>query len=126
MLSRSLLSVRKLMPLLVALVAGCVAGMNDSYFRVKGNVADHPSGNAPCILRLHAEEAGRIVDYRDVTGSFETSFIVPAGRASYYFTVECPTAATFRSGNYQLGRSEDFNRTIDLGDLTLSRSQPPQ
>ena len=121
-------SVRTLCQLILfsVVVVGCIAGMNDSYFRVKGNLADHPSSNAPCVIRLHAEETGRVVDYRDVIGPFETSFVISAGSASYYFTVECPGGATFRSINYELGRSEDFDSTIDLGDVTFGRSELPQ
>jgi hypothetical protein len=111
--------------LLMVLLAGCAAGLHESFFQVKGSLADRAPAGGECVLQLHAQESSRVVDYRSIGARFETEFVIPAGEAPYYFTAKCPGGTSYRSRIYQLGRSEDFKAMIDLGEMQPAQIQAP-
>lgn len=102
------------------LLMSCVGGVHESYFRVTGNISNVQPTDASCELRLHRGSEG-MVDYTHVSASFKTGFVVPPRAASYQLIVACSNG-TFESVRYELGRSRDFNRLIDLGSIHVEGS----
>lgn len=118
MFSRRLLAIGIVLGIFAS--PGCVLG-GDTYFRVSGTLAEESEqGGAPCRLEIHAASSGRLIDYRSVGRNFQQSFVLPARAMEYYFEAKCSEGRVYRSKNYRFGDRDTFNKTVDLGQLSVA------
>lgn len=100
------------------MVVGCLP-KGDTYIRVSGMLAEEPTPQTSCVLGIYAVHSNRLIDYRTVGQSFQTSFVLLAKPAEYYFEAKCDKGRIYRSGNFELGKAATFNKMINLGRLHL-------
>lgn len=106
--------------LLLVLTSGCII-MGDAVVSVVGAIPDSENAlSRKCKIRgAHAKD-GRIVSTRQISGAFEESFVLPAGKRDYRFEVVCQDGRRYQSDVYSLGgRNDPFGRVINLGDLDM-------
>jgi len=111
-----------LSPLVVVLLAsGCAAFGGDMPVRVSGTVPASDSGAAreDCKLSLVRASTGATSSSRGVAAAFNASFVVPANKQAYYFTVRCHDGRVFRSRELMLGGRGSFDSQVELGDLSV-------
>lgn len=96
--------------------AGC-ATSGESFFQVQGSLFGRDSKPEKCLLQLLKKGAEKAIDHREVGSAFQTEFVIPAGRAQYFFTAECPDGTHYQSKDFELGSSKDFAKKIALGVL---------
>jgi hypothetical protein len=102
--------------ILVTGIGGCVGGLQESYFQLKGAVEGGES-NAECSLSLIQNETGAIQRTMSVAAHFKVDVTVPPKDTIYFVEVTCSGGAAFRSAGFSLGRSRAFGSEVDIGQL---------
>lgn len=77
--------------------------------------ADMPEG---CVLRMYYADDGYEVGYRNISGSFNTGFVVEPKVNSFYFTITCEGLGVCRTGTFRMGEKPPSH--FDLGEIGLS------
>jgi len=68
-----------------------------------------------CVLRMFYADTEGEVGYRNISGAFDTGFVVEPKVNSFYFTVSCENLGVCRTGTFRMGEQPPSH--FDLGEI---------
>jgi hypothetical protein len=111
----------------VGLISGCVMfhAVGESGFTVQGRIVSSAlNPTSTCALELYRQESGKKLQEAAIQIEFKKTFLIAPEVRKYYMMIHCPGSIPFQSKVYELGRSGDFMRPVDLGIIELASANP--